>query len=97
MVELDFVFEPVVKFEVVVFQGGGRSRGEPAVRARAVEQQPGAHGPQQDAQRGHDDDGHQDGVQGVQPRVVLLGDPGDGRVRRGRRSVQVGDWKTSIE
>lgn len=91
------MLEPVVELEVVVFQGGGGSRGQAAVGARAVEQQPGAHGPQQDAQRGHHDDGHQDGVQGVEPGVVLFRDAGDGGIRGGSGGVPVGERQTSIE
>lgn len=72
LVELDLMLEAVVQFEVVVLQCGGGARRQPTVGARAVEQQAGAHCTQQDAQRAHDDDGDQDGVQGVQPRVVLV-------------------------
>lgn len=49
LVELDLVLEPVVQFEVVVLQGRRGSRGEPAVRACAIEEQPGTHGSQQNA------------------------------------------------
>lgn len=72
LVEFDLVLESVVEFEVVVFQRGGGARGQAAVGASAVEEQSGAHGSQQDAQRAHDDDSHQDGVQRVQPGVVFL-------------------------
>lgn len=66
------MLDPVVQLKVVVLQRGGGARRQPAVRARAVQEQPGANGPQQDAQRAHHNDGEQDGVQRVQPGVVLV-------------------------
>lgn len=72
LVKFDLVLEAVVQFEVVVLQRRGGARRQPAVGAGAVEQEAGAHCPQQDAQGAHDDDGDQDGVQGVEPGVVLL-------------------------
>lgn len=80
LVELDLVLEAVVQFEVVVLQRGGGARRQAAVGAGAVQEEAGAHRPEQDAQGAHDDDGDQDGVQGVQPRVVLLGDSRHGRL-----------------
>lgn len=86
LVQFDLVLEAVVQFEVVVLQGGGGARRQAAVGAGAVEEEAGAHRPQQDAQGAHDDDGDQDGVQGVEPGVVLLGDAGHrGIGRRGGR------------
>lgn len=80
LVELDLVLEAVVQLEVVVLQRGGGARREAAVGAGAVEEQAGANGAQQDAQRAHHDDGEEDGVQRVQPGVVLdlLRHQGDG-------------------
>lgn len=72
LVQLDLVLEAVVQFEVVVLQGGGGAGRQAAVGAGTVQKEAGAHRPEQDTQRAHDDDGDQDGVQGVQPRVVLL-------------------------
>lgn len=73
LVEFDFVLEAVVQFKVVVLQRGGGARRQAAVGAVAVEEAA-ADGAEQDAQGAHDDDGEEEGVQGVQPRVVLLGD-----------------------
>lgn len=75
------MLDAVVQLKVVVLQRGGRARREPAVGAGAVEEQPGADRAQQDAQGAHHDDGEQDGVQSVQPGVVLvlLRHQGDGR------------------
>lgn len=69
---LHFVLDPVVQLKVVVLQRRGGARRQPAVRARAVEEQPGADGSQQDAQRAHHNNGEEDGVQRVQPGVVLV-------------------------
>ena len=80
LVDLDLVLEAVVQLKVVVLQRGGAARRQAAVGARAVEQQAGTHGAQQHAQRAHHDDGDQDGVQRVQPRVVLLRRAGHRRV-----------------
>lgn len=66
------MLDAVVQLKVVVLQRGGGARRQPAVGARAVKQQAGADSTQQDAQGAHDDDGEQDGVQGVQPGVVLV-------------------------
>ena len=63
MVDFHLVFDAVVQLEVVVLQRGGAARGQAIVGAGAVEKQAGAHRPQQDTQRTHDDDGDQDGVQ----------------------------------
>ncbi|MEQ2175219.1 hypothetical protein GOODEAATRI_015834 [Goodea atripinnis] len=65
LVEFDFVLEAIVQFEVVVLQSGGGSRRESAVGARAVQEEAGAHCPEQDAQGAHNDDRDQNGVQGV--------------------------------
>lgn len=77
------MLDPVIKLEVVVLQRCGGARGEPAVGARAVEEQPRANGAEQDAQRAHHDDGEEDGVQRVQPGVVFL------RHQRDRGGVHV--------
>lgn len=87
LVQFDFVLEAVVELEVVVLQGGGGPRGQAAVGAGAVQEEAGAHRPEQDAQRAHDDDGDEDGVQRVQPRVVLLRDAGHRGLGRRRRRV----------
>lgn len=80
------MLDPVIQLKVVVLQRRGGARGEPAVGACAVEEQTGANSAQQHTQRAHHDDGEQDGVQRVQPGVVLvfLRHQGDGR------RVQVG-------
>lgn len=59
------MLDAVVQFEVVVLQRGGAPRGQPGVRARAVEEQTRAYGPKEDTQGAHCYDGHQDGIQGV--------------------------------
>lgn len=82
LVQLDLVLEAVVQFKVVVLQGGGGAGRQAAVGAGAVEEEAGAHRPEHDAQGAHDDDGDQDGVQGVQPGVVL-------HRRLGRRGLRV--------
>lgn len=74
LVQFDFVLEAVVQFEVVVLQSGGGARRQAAVRAGAVQEEAGADRTEQDAQRAHDNDRDQNGVQGVQPGVVLLRD-----------------------
>lgn len=66
------MLDPVVQLEVVVLQRRGGARGEPAVGARAVEEQSRANGAQQHAEGAHHDDGEEDGVQRVQPGVVLV-------------------------
>lgn len=66
------MLDPVVQLEVVVLQRRRGARGEPAVRARAVEEQSGANRTQKDAEGAHHDDGEKDGVQGVQPGIVLV-------------------------
>lgn len=72
MVDLDFVLDAVVQLKVVVLQRGGGAGGEAAVRTGAVQEQACAHRPQQDAQRTHHYDGEEDGVQRVEPGVVLV-------------------------
>lgn len=67
LVQLDLVLESVVQFEVVILQRGGGAGREAAVGAGAVQEEAGANRAQQDAQGAHDDDGDQDGVQGVKP------------------------------
>lgn len=71
MVHLDLVLEAVVELKVVVLQRGAAARAQAGVRAGAVEEQPCAGGPQQDAQRAHGDDGDEDGIQRVQPALLL--------------------------
>ena len=66
------MLDPVVQLEVVVLQRCGGARGQPAVGARAVEEQSRTHRTQKHSQGAHHDDGEQDGVQCVQPGVVLL-------------------------
>ena len=66
------MLDAVVQLKVVVLQRSGRARREPAVGAGAVEEESGADRPQQDAQGAHHDDGEEDGVQRVQPGVVLV-------------------------
>lgn len=66
------MLNPVVQLEVVVLQRRGGAWREPAVGACAVEEQPRADRTQQDAQGAHHDDGEEDGVQRVQPGVVLV-------------------------
>ena len=66
------MLNPVVQLKVVVLQRRGGAWREPAVGARAVEEQPRADGAQQDAKGAHHDDGEEDGVQRVQPGVVLV-------------------------
>ena len=90
LVDLHLVLDAVVQLKVVVLQGGGGAGGQAAVGAGAVEQHAGAHGAQHHAQGAHHDDGEQDGVQGVQPGVVLVllrhqGHRGRVRRRRGGR------------
>lgn len=82
------MLDPVVQLKVVVLQRRGGARRQPAVRARAVEEQPSADGSQQDAQRAHHNDGEEDGVQRVQPGVVLVlfGHQGD------RGGVYIRGW-----
>lgn len=94
LVEFDFVLETIVQFKVVVLKGGGGARRQAAVRARAVQEESGAHRSHQHAQRAHDDDGDQDGVKGVQPRVVLLRDAGHRRIGGRRRRVPIGKLQT---
>lgn len=82
------MLDAVIQLKVVVLQRGGGARREPAVGAGAVEEQSGADGPQQDAQGAHHDDGEEDGVQRVEPGVVLVllghqGDRGGVHVRGG--------------
>lgn len=72
LVQLHLVLQAVVELEVVVLQSCGRARGEAAVGAGAVEEEARADGAEQHAEGAHDDDGDQDGVQGVEPGVVLL-------------------------
>lgn len=91
LVQFDLVLEAVVQFEVVVLQGGGGARWQAAVGAGAVQEEAGADRPEKDAQGAHDDDGDQDGVQGVKPRVVLLRDARHGRLGRWRRGVPLGE------
>lgn len=81
LVQFDLVLEAVIQLEVVVLQGGGGARRQPAVGAGAVQEEAGAHRAEQDAKGAHDDDGDQDRVQGVQPGVVLLRDTGHWRIR----------------
>lgn len=81
LVQFDLVLEAVVQFKVVVLKGGGGAWRQAAVGAGAVQEEAGADRPEQDAQGAHDDDGDQDGVQGVQPRVVLLWDTRHRRLR----------------
>lgn len=88
LVYLHLVLDAVVQLKVVVLQRRGRARREPAVGAGAVEEQSGADRPQQDAQGAHHDDGEEDGVQSVQPGVVLVllrhqGDGGGVHIRGG--------------
>lgn len=66
------MLDAVVQLKVVVLQRRGRARRESAVGARAIEEQAGADRPQQDAQGTHHDDGEEDGVQRVEPGVVLV-------------------------
>lgn len=66
------MLDAVVQLEVVVLQCGGGARREPAVGAGAVEQQPRADGAEEDPEGAHHDDGEEDGVQGVEPGVVLV-------------------------
>lgn len=71
LVQFHLVLEAVVQFKVVVLQGGGRTRRQAAVGAGAVEEEAGAHRSEQDPQGAHHDDRDQDGVQGVQPGLLL--------------------------
>lgn len=95
LVELHLVLEAVVQLKVVVLQRGRTTRRQATVGARAVEQQASTHSSQQHAQGAHNDDGDQDGVQRVQPRVVLLCRGGDQRLRllggRGGRTQLLGE------
>lgn len=50
VVHLDLVLEAVVELEVVVLERGAAAGAQARVGAGAVEQQPGACGPQEDAQ-----------------------------------------------
>lgn len=71
MVHLDLVLEAIVELKVVVLQCGAASRTQPGVGTGAVEEEPSAGGPQQDAQRAHGYDGDEDGIQCVQPALFL--------------------------
>lgn len=82
MVHLDLVLDAIVQLEVVVLQRGGAPRGQPSVRARAVEEQTSADGPEEDAKGAHRYDGHQDGIQGVQPAFLFVQLWGSWRVSR---------------
>lgn len=59
------MLDAVVQFEVVVLQRGGAPRGQPGIRARAVEEQTSTDGPEEDTEGAHCYNGHQDGIQGV--------------------------------
>lgn len=72
LVYLHLMLDAVVQLKVVVLQRGGGAGGEATVGAGAVEEQARADRPQQDAQGTHHDDGEEDGVQRVQPGVVLV-------------------------
>lgn len=72
LVYLHLMLYPVVQLKVIVLQRCGGARREPAVGAGAVEKQSGANRTQQDAQRAHHDDSEEDGVQRVEPGVVLV-------------------------
>lgn len=72
LVELHFVLDPIVQLKVVVLQGGGRAWRQAAVWAGAVKEEAGTHGTQKNTQRAHDNDRQENGVQRVQPRVVLV-------------------------
>lgn len=82
VVHLDLVLDAVVQFEVVVLQCGGAPRGQPGIRARAVEEQTSADGPKEDAEGAHCYNGHQDGIQGVQPAFLFVQLRGSWRVSR---------------
>lgn len=82
VVHLHLVLDAVVQLEVVVLQRGGAPWGQPGVRARAVEKEPGADGPEEDAERAHRYDGHQDGIQGVEPVFFFVQLWGSWRVSR---------------
>lgn len=71
VIDFDLVLEAIVELEVVVLQCGAAPGTQAGVGAGAVEEEPRAGGPQQDAQRAHGDDGDQDGVQGVQPALFF--------------------------
>lgn len=94
LVEFHFVLEPVVQFEVVVLQRSGWARWQAVVRACAVEEEAGTDCAQEDAQWAHDDDGDQDGVQGIQPGVVFLRDARHWRLRWRRRRVPLRELQT---
>lgn len=82
MVHLDLVLDAIVQLKVVVLQRGGAPRGQPCVRARAVEQQTGTDGPKEDAEGAHGYDGHQDRIQGVEPAFFFVQLRGSWRVSR---------------
>lgn len=75
LVDLDLVLDAVVQLKVVVLQRGRAAGREAVVGAGAVKQESGTHRTQQNAKGTHDDDGHQDWIQRVQPGIVFLGDP----------------------
>ena len=79
LVQFHLVLEAVVQFKVVVLQGCGGTWRQAAVGAGAVQEEAGAHRSEQDPQGAHHNDCDQDGVQGVQPGVVLLWDAGHRR------------------
>lgn len=66
------MLDAVIQLKIVVLQRRRRAQREPAVGAGAIEEQSGAYRPQQDAQGAHHDDGEEDGVQRVQPGIVLV-------------------------
>lgn len=89
MVHLDLVLEAVVELEVVVLQRGAAAGAQARVGTGAVEQEPRTRGPQQDAQRAHGNDGDEDGIQGVEPALLLVSQRGPGPGGRGRRVAPV--------
>lgn len=84
MVHLDLVLEAVVELKVVVLERGAAAGAQARVGAGAVEQEPGARGPQKDAQRAHGDDGDEDGIQRVEPALLFVGRRGAGPGGGGR-------------
>lgn len=82
MVHLDLVLDAVVQLEVVVLQCGGAPRGQPSIRACAVEEQTSADGPEEDTEGAHRYDGHQNGIQGVEPAFFFVQLWGSWRVSR---------------
>lgn len=72
VVHLDLVLEAIVELEVVVLQRRAAAGAQAGVGTGAVEQEPGAGGPQEHAQRAHGDDGDENGIQGVEPALFFV-------------------------